>query len=90
MDGLIGDGHEPFLTSLAKHSYELLLEEYVRKLEIDKLADPKATREQHLDDGSVALAFGLAHIHALLKPVYFLKGQILRQVLGQTRRLQQF
>ena len=43
MDGLIGDGHKPLLTSLAKPSYELLLEKYVRKLEIDKLADPKAT-----------------------------------------------
>lgn len=87
--GFVADGHEAFLVALAEDADEVLVEIEVGELEVGELRDTQAAREEHLDDGAVAVALLLREIHAGLELVHLLSGEKLRQVLWQLWRLKQ-
>ena len=89
-DGLGRDGDQPFLRTLAEDPDVLFVEVEVAELQVDQFTDAQPAREQHLDDGSVALTFPLAQVDAVFQGIHLLCRQHLGQVCSQDGRLQQF
>ena len=54
-----------------------------------ELRDAQAAREEHLDDGAVAVALVDREVDACLEHVHLLSGEVFGQVLGQVGRLEQ-
>lgn len=55
-NSLVRDGHQPFLASLARHADEVLLQIEAAHLEVCQFGHTQSAGEEHLDDGTVAVA----------------------------------
>ena len=90
MDSAFRNRHQPLLSAFSVDADEALWQEEVAELEVGELRDTQATGEKHLDNGTVAVPFIAGQVDTVLQSIHFLGGQILRQMLWQMGRLQQF
>ena len=89
LDGVLADGNQPFLPSLAMNSDVSLFEIEFAQLQIHQLADSEATTEQDFYDGEVADAFRFAQVYRGFYRVDFRQTQHFRQVFAYFRTLEQ-
>ena len=85
-----GDGNEPFLPALAKHTDELLFLKDVAQLQVDQFRNTQATREEHLDDSLVALPLPFRQVDGTLQHIHLLHRQIFGQMFPYLRIRQEF
>ena len=77
------------LAALALDADELFVEVEVAQPQVAQLADAQAAAVEGLDDGAVALSFGLVHVHGVDDAVNFLHRQHFGQVEADFRAFQQ-
>mgnify|MGYP004419322037 CR=1 FL=1 len=90
MQGSVGYGHEPFLVALAYDAQKLLAFEHVVKLKVDEFGHAQSAREEHFDDGPVALALPFGEVDGSLHAVDFFGRKHLGQVFAYAGCFEQF
>lgn len=89
LDGLFTDGHQAVLASLSVHTDVTFFKEQFADLQFAELADAQAATVEHLDDGPVANALGLAAVDDAHDGFYLSQREHFGQVLADLRTLQQ-
>lgn len=88
-DGTRGDGHQTLFCPLAEHTHKLLVDKKTGQAQVDQLAHSQSAGIQHLDDGSVAVAFGLGQVDGLLQPVNLFGCEHRGEVFARLRPFQE-
>ena len=89
MDSTVGDGHEALLRALSHDANVAFFEEEVGESQVGELANTQPTREQHFDDGAIALSLRLRAVDAGFQLVDLSGGEHFRQMFAQAWRLKQ-
>ena len=89
LDGAGRDGHQPLLRPLAHDADEAFVQKEICQTQRHQFRDTQSAREEHLDDGAVAVALPLRQVDGLLQQVHLGGREHLGQVLAQDGRLQQ-
>ena len=85
-----GEWHEAFLVAFTHHYEKSFGDEDAVDLEVDELAHAEAAGVEGLDDGAVALAFGLRHIYRRLHGVDLGHREGVGEMAGGRWRLKEF
>lgn len=89
LDGVLADGNQSFLPSLAMNSDVSLFKVEFAQLQIHQLADSEAATEQDFYDGEVADAFRFAQVYRSFYRIDFRQAQHFGQVFADFRTLEQ-
>ena len=90
VDGTRRNGYDALFVALAGDTNEAFVEKQIREFEIAHLAHTQATTIKHLNEGMVALTFGLGLVDGIEDSFHLFERKHGRQMLWNARTLQEF